>query len=307
MPVKASIIVAAYNVGQYLSDCVDSIIASGIPDAEILLIDDGSTDQSAIICDHYASGHDNVTAYHKANGGLSDARNYGLERAKGEWIIFIDGDDCVKSKCFEFFLKTLYGLDKSIDVIFNDYILNNLKTEKETESQQIRPPTTSERVLKMRGTIWNVWRYAYKREFLSGHQLAFRLGYLAEDLDFTIKIWRINNVKMEFVHLPYYKYAYHRNGSITETASLRFVECMTELVREHFDKLRDRNDKITRLLRDKLKSDYIKHVAKYYYFDKDERKKVKWLYRAEGSPVPFNATLYALPLYWLRRIYAIGR
>lgn len=90
---KVSIIVPVYNVETYLNECVESLLSQNIDDYEILLIDDGSTDSSSEICDEYSNNNEIVKAFHKDNGGLSSARNYGLERAQGDWVIFVDSDD----------------------------------------------------------------------------------------------------------------------------------------------------------------------------------------------------------------------
>lgn len=96
-----SVIVPVYNVEKYLRKCVDSIINQTYKNIEILLIDDGSTDGSGAICDEYSQRYDIVTAYHKQNGGLSSARNYGIERAKGEFIGLVDSDDYIHEEMYD--------------------------------------------------------------------------------------------------------------------------------------------------------------------------------------------------------------
>ena len=95
-----SIIIPVYNVGNWIERCLDSILADRCKDMELILVDDGSTDNSPAICDRYAASHTNVHVIHKTNGGLSSARNAGLEQAAGEWISFIDSDDWVDRDCF---------------------------------------------------------------------------------------------------------------------------------------------------------------------------------------------------------------
>lgn len=93
-----SIIVPVYNVERFLPSTLDSLLhQEGMADLEILLVDDGSTDQSGDICDKYACGHNNICVIHKINGGLSSARNAGLDAAKGDYLMFLDGDDCLDS------------------------------------------------------------------------------------------------------------------------------------------------------------------------------------------------------------------
>lgn len=101
-----SVIVPIYNVEQYLSKCIDSILAQTFTDIEVLLVDDGSPDNCGRICDDYALRDSRVRVFHKANGGVSSARNYGIEKAIGKYLMFIDSDDWIESDM----LETLYGL-----------------------------------------------------------------------------------------------------------------------------------------------------------------------------------------------------
>lgn len=96
---KISVIVPVYNVEKWLNRCVDSILAQTFTDFELLLIDDGSTDASGAICDEYAQRDTRIRVFHKPNGGVSSARNLGLDNAQGEWISFVDSDDFV-DLCF---------------------------------------------------------------------------------------------------------------------------------------------------------------------------------------------------------------
>ena len=103
MPV-ISIIVPVYNAEKYLHRCIDSILSQTFTDFELLLIDDGSTDSSSIICDDYLREDSRVRVFHKKNGGVSSARNMGLDNAKGKWITFVDSDDFISSNFCEILL-----------------------------------------------------------------------------------------------------------------------------------------------------------------------------------------------------------
>lgn len=100
-----SIIVPVYNIRQYLSHCVQSLLAQTCQEIEILLVDDGSTDGSGKLCDSLAASDRRIISIHKENGGLSDARNAGLDRARGQWILFVDGDDYLAPDAVELVLK----------------------------------------------------------------------------------------------------------------------------------------------------------------------------------------------------------
>lgn len=90
-----SVIIPVYNTERYIKRCLDSLLSQNHKDFELILVDDGSTDQSGTICDEYASRDSRIKVFHKKNGGVSSARNTGLEKARGEWIAFVDSDDFV--------------------------------------------------------------------------------------------------------------------------------------------------------------------------------------------------------------------
>ena len=95
---KITVIVPVYNTEKYLRRCVDSILAQTFTDFELLLVNDGSTDGSGAICDEYAQKDSRVRVFHKENGGVSSARNIGIDNAQGDWITFIDSDDRIEQR-----------------------------------------------------------------------------------------------------------------------------------------------------------------------------------------------------------------
>ena len=101
MPELISVIVPIYNVERYLEKCIDSILAQTYPELEIILCDDGSTDGCGAVCNRYAAQDDRIRVIHKPNGGLSDARNAGIEIARGSWYVFIDSDDFITPDTIE--------------------------------------------------------------------------------------------------------------------------------------------------------------------------------------------------------------
>ena len=128
-----SIIVPVYNTENYLKKCIDSILAQTYTDFELILVDDGSNDQSSSICDGYASKDIRVRVIHKANGGVSSARNAGLDICQGEYVMFVDSDDWIESNFISSFF--LEGMDQA-DVIIGGY------TELRTDGKMIHSPRT---------------------------------------------------------------------------------------------------------------------------------------------------------------------
>lgn len=102
-----SVIVPVYNAEKFLPRCINSILAQTSTDFELLLIDDGSTDKSGKICDEYAQKDIRIKVFHKKNGGVSTARNLGIDKAIGEWIIFMDSDDYFLDNAFDLFIKSI--------------------------------------------------------------------------------------------------------------------------------------------------------------------------------------------------------
>lgn len=90
---KVSIIVPVFNAEKYLRECIESVIAQTLGDYELILVNDGSTDNSAAICDEYSSLDSRIQVFHKSNDGPASAKNFGMERAQGEYIIFLNADD----------------------------------------------------------------------------------------------------------------------------------------------------------------------------------------------------------------------
>lgn len=116
-----SIIVPVYNVEDFLSECVDSILAQSLTDLELILVDDGSSDSSGVICDRYAAKDNRIKVIHKANGGLSSARNAGLDKMTGKYVTFVDSDDVILGKnTFEDIVKILDS--DEVDVVQYDVI-----------------------------------------------------------------------------------------------------------------------------------------------------------------------------------------
>src|SRR5690606_27364966 len=109
---KVSVIIPVYNAEKYLRECLDSVLAQTFTDFEVLLINDGSTDASGKICDEYAEKDSRIKVFHKENGGVSSARNLGLDNAKGEWISFVDSDDTIEQET----LATLANEVKDLDI-----------------------------------------------------------------------------------------------------------------------------------------------------------------------------------------------
>ena len=116
---KVSIVVPIYNVEKYLEQCIDSIINQTLKDIEIILVDDGSPDNCPQICDDYAKKDSRIKVVHKKNGGLSSARNAGIEVATGDYIGFVDSDDYIELDMYEKMYSI--AIENNVDFVMSDY------------------------------------------------------------------------------------------------------------------------------------------------------------------------------------------
>lgn len=130
-----SVIVPVYNAEKYLKRCLDSILAQKYTDFELLLIDDGSTDESGRICDEYAEKDSRIRVFHKVNGGVSSARNRGLDNARGEWISFVDSDDSVS----ELYLYNLLSHCANVDLVISyaEFVYSDSTRRRESYSSRM--------------------------------------------------------------------------------------------------------------------------------------------------------------------------
>ncbi|MBR1579720.1 MAG: glycosyltransferase [Selenomonadaceae bacterium] len=181
-----SVVVPVYNVEDYLARCVDTITRQTYKRLEIILVDDGSTDRSGAMCDDFARQDDRIEVIHKINGGLSDARNVGIDRARGDFITFIDSDDSVELDMVEYLLGLIdrFGVDVSLSshtVVFDDHkkILGDGREECLTAEECIR------KMLYHRDVDTSAWAKLYRREIFDA--IRYPVGRLFEDIATTYK------------------------------------------------------------------------------------------------------------------------
>ena len=210
---KISIIVPVYNVEKYVKKCIKSLMSQTLKDIEIIVVDDGSTDNSMSIVEELAKDDERIKIFHKEHGGLSDARNYGLKKAKGKYIAFLDSDDYVKADLYQkMYEKAKKEKSDMVECNFfwaypKDSSNNSLKKDiGEKYSNQI------EMMEKARVVAWNK---LYKKEIIDKVGVEFPKGLRYEDIEFFYKlIPYIENVS--FVKQPMIYYV-QRKESIVNT------------------------------------------------------------------------------------------
>lgn len=207
-----SIIVPIYKVEEYIHRCIDSILSQTFKDFECILVDDGSPDKCPVICDEYVKKDKRIKVIHKANGGLSDARNAGLNIARGKYILFVDGDDWIHPQLLE--LAYSATIDTGVDFvsfeftkthnytnIYVKYDINNELSSVKTYDSGFIMNNLYNRFQQEIGV--EAWKKLYKKEIFDN--IRFRKGIIHEDDDIFIDIL-MRTKTISVIDIPLYFY-----------------------------------------------------------------------------------------------------
>lgn len=192
---KVSVIVPIYKVEPFLRCCVDSVLSQTFSDFELILVDDGSPDNCGIICDEYAARDSRIRVVHKQNGGLSDARNAGLNVAVGQYIYFLDGDDFIEPELLQTVVETM---DTGLDLmIFRYYRFFEGETPQAVPFEKYGLVQLTEKAERMDFILkdlltykfgWEAWNRVFRRDIIQNYGLRFadNRKIFAEDLYFSL-------------------------------------------------------------------------------------------------------------------------
>lgn len=215
---KVSIVVPVYKVESYIKRCVDSLINQTLKEIEIILVDDGSPDKCPQICDDYSKQDNRIKVIHKKNGGLSDARNVGLLKSSGEYILFIDSDDYIKYETCD--ILYLNAIKDNLDLVVGDAIRIENNTEIYMQHSEISLGKISKGTeflkeqLKYSGMYMSASMNLYKKDFLVNNELLFKKGIYHEDEQWTPRVFLIAE-RVKYVKIAFYCYIIREN-SITK-------------------------------------------------------------------------------------------
>ena len=227
---KVSIIVPVYNVEKYLEKSIDSLINQTLDDIEIIAIDDGSTDSSLKILKEYEDKYNNIKVYTKENGGLSDARNYGLQYAQGEYVAFLDSDDYVDYTIYEKMYNK--AIEEKADYVECDFIWEY--PNENIIDTGIRYSNKTEMFTYGRVVAWN--KLIKSDIVIKNKELRFPFGLRYEDVEFFYKL--IPEVKkFAFVEEPLIHYV-QREDSLVKEQTEKTLDLITILneVLEYYKK-----------------------------------------------------------------------
>ena len=216
---KYSVIIPVYNVEKYIDRCLKSIISQNYDDLEIIVVDNGSTDSSGSICDTYANEYSNISVYHIENHGVGSARNFGLSKARGEFIYFVDSDDYLVGNLFaDFADKLVLDLDLAVFSYYNSFEQDLTEKQRIEKSLPFKGNYDKAGFIKifkelfLSEMLYTVWNKIYRREFLLENNLSFEQYELGEDVRFNLDVYRKVN-KIYLSQDSYYVYVIGRKGS----------------------------------------------------------------------------------------------
>ena len=247
--IKLSVIIPVYNTEQYLSRCIESVLGQSFDDFELLLIDDGSADGSEAICDKYAEKDSRVRVFHKENGGVSSARNLGLNEAKGDWICFVDSDD---ELLYEGVQTMVNGISDAVDMVMAGY---EVYDDKGVLSYSVE--TRKEKRISAEMAVKEMYKptdYRYqgyicskllRRSIIKEARLSFAEDvFFNEDRLFIVGFIVASGRNVLYTTVPVYKYFERLDGvmmTLRKGFNLKFVTDMEaqirmrEIVRSRFE------------------------------------------------------------------------
>lgn len=237
-----SIIIPVYNVEKYLHQCVESVLSQTFSDFEIVLVDDGSPDRCPEICDEFARNDARVKVIHKENGGLSDARNYGIKAANGKYLLFLDSDDYWGDvQALEKTYKEILDYKENADIVIfqaqllypdgdiipnSDYFVSNFNDMGKEEALRY--------MVENGLLIGSACSKVVKRSFLIEHSLFFKVGIKSEDIHWIVRVAKAMP-KYQYTDQYFYMYRKGRVGSITTNIDYKHLCQLADILEEFSD------------------------------------------------------------------------
>lgn len=295
-----SIIIPVYKVEKYLEKCIESVLKQTYTNLQIILVDDGSPDNCGKICDEYAKKDPRIEVIHKVNGGLSDARNVGIAKAKGKYIGFVDSDDYIKEDMYEILINLIkeYDADVSIcnlyDVIDGkEYIRNN-----ENGIQEYSRLEILKEVLLDKNIQSYAWNKLYKKELFD--EIKYPIGKKYEDIGTTFYVFEKCN-KIVVTSEPEYYYLKRSDSlvnNVTESTVLDYTDIIIQrylYTQKNIEKLRKYNNyylaktlitahndiELLGSISEKMQEKYKELYNLVYNIMKNDREDIEELFNAE--------------------------
>lgn len=292
-----TIIIPVYNVEKYLTDCLNSVLMQSYENFEVLLIDDGSADNSGQLCDEYAIKDKRIKVFHKRNGGLAEARNFGIERAKADYLYFLDSDDCISPDSLDFLLNKILNHNCEIvsasQISFIDGEHPDVSNDKPIYQAVITPEEAVQRCLTLNNMTTSPCGILFKKNLFDN--LLFPIGRKYEDMAIIPMIYgKASRIFITNECKYYYRY---RENSITNYSSINSdktialiadellaAEELLEYTDKYYPKIKfAAEDFLVNVSMDVIRRAYANNVSaenniccKAWRYIKENRRKVFW-------------------------------
>ncbi|MBQ8798844.1 MAG: glycosyltransferase family 2 protein [Lachnospiraceae bacterium] len=277
----ASIIVPIYNVEKYLDECVQSLVSQSYQNIEILLIDDGAKDKSGEIADKWAEKDERVKVIHQGNQGISGARNTGLRKARGEYLFFVDSDDCVKENYVE---ELVSAMEKeNADISMSRFVGlwkdgTKLVTSMPNHSMCMSSTEYLQNLYTFSGSCSVVWNKGYRRCLFDDIQ--FDIGKKNEDARLMLLLMK-KVKKIAYIPSGLYLYRQRKSSIMNGENKSLLLQSELEWIQMHLDYLAEVNE--TKLYFTALKLYFNRNVEYYLYLDKVGKKAARKRLRKVGK------------------------
>lgn len=227
-PPIVSIVMPSYNVEQFIAAAIDSVQAQTFEDWELLVVDDGSTDGTCAVAQRYARSDSRIKVLRKENGGLSDARNNGLERARGELVHFFDSDDRIVPEFYSTLVAAINGLDFVVCGYFRDVEQEDgsVKTHEVRCEALGQPLPVNRSYFQLLTGIFNyAWNKLYRKSFLDGNNLMFTKGLsIIEDKEFISRVLQCAPA-FAFIDFSGYRYQIRHRATLGNQYTDELIPC----------------------------------------------------------------------------------
>ena len=218
-----SVVLPIYNVEKYLSTCIESVLSQTYRELEIILVDDGATDSCPAICEEYLKKDNRIVVYHKRNGGLSDARNYGLERCKGEYVTFIDSDDYIDPDYVMYLYNILKKYNTKMSICQHEVHYDNghVKDLGKQGDEKLDSKICLERMLYHDVIDTSAWAKLYRVDLFEN--VRYPKGKIFEDIGTTYKLM-IASQEIACGYESKYHYIFHENSIVNSSFSMKKMD-----------------------------------------------------------------------------------
>lgn len=295
---KVSIIIPVYKVEKFLDSSVESVVNQDYPNLEIILVDDGSPDKCPEICDKWAKRDNRIKVVHKVNGGVSDARNVGLDMATGDYVVFLDSDDKINSN-FSVVCEKSSMTDADIIIVPLDS-----RNEAKEESILINTESFASLIKNHNVAIASSCSKLFKHDAIGN--IRFTKGVtMAEDKEFVIKVLT-RAKKVEIIKNHFYDYTDNPESVMNNKSFLiKKLFVSTKIIRENVQTY-DVTDEIKEIILEEFSSNLYGAFRFYPYCSKEEKKEVRSLIKQDMKFLSLTKQKSKKLIYYFMKIFGIA-